>query len=165
MSFIFPLDFLLFDKTNISQQVKQCLWLIFKLQLFRSIATETGYIILILGPLIRVSFSSTFFSNLRPCQQLRSFHRALSTIWSVYFTRWNDLHLTFSVDYRILLSMLCWQLFTVVSNKIPSALSDSIIIFSGAACPLLLLYINLMLEPGFFGNNIIKVSFLHLLLS
>ena len=63
-------------------------------KLFLSIAMEK-WIRLILGRLIRVSFSSTLFSNFRDFKQFRSFHRAILTIWYVYSKRWHTSHLTF----------------------------------------------------------------------
>ena len=155
------------------------MWLIFKLILEKVFPKEKplsqallqhcneNWIHFILGLLIRVSFSSTFFSNLRHCQQLRSFHRALSTIWS--FTLQDEK--TSTLTWRFLLTIVHYYQCCPYNNSLLSpvrflsALSNSIIIFSSAECTLLLLYIKLMLEPGFFGNNIIVVSFLHLLLS
>ena len=45
--------------------------------------------------------------------------------------------------------MVYFELFTIVSNTILSALFNSIIIFSNAEYTLLLLDNKLMLEPGF----------------
>ena len=72
----------------------------FKLSL--STAMKNGYVWYFLILLIRVSFSFTLFSNFRDRRQFRSFHRAILTIWYVYFKRGNNLHSTFLLTIVII---------------------------------------------------------------
>ena len=109
------------------------------------------WIRLILGLLIRVPFSSTLFSNCRDYKQFRSFHGAILTIWYVYCKRWNNLHLTFLLTI-VIINYVVLIIIHFCSNKILSALFNSIIIFSNAEYTLLLSYNKLILEPGFLGN-------------